>query len=88
MYKDEKDKAVEALVANKRNPFGKEILEKKSLAELKDLIKLGNVPVDYSGNSPDSTEKEFKVNERQPDGTGVPAVVGLVDAIQEKNKEV
>jgi hypothetical protein len=88
MYKDEKDKAITSLVANKRNPFSKEVLEKKSLAELKDLIQLGNIPIDYSGNSPHSEEKEFNVNERHDDGTGVPAVVGLSDSILEKNKEV
>ena len=85
MYKQEKIKAVDALLANTRNPFSKETLEEKSLKELKELATLGNVPITYDGNSPDSAPKVAKIGERQHDGSGVPVVKVLSELIKEKN---
>ncbi|MBT6051240.1 MAG: DUF2213 domain-containing protein [Candidatus Scalindua sp.] len=84
MYKEEKAKAVSALVANSRNPFSQETLEAKSLKELKELAVLGNVPVSYEGNDPDTTVKVPKAGERQDNGKGIPAVQTLSSFIQEK----
>jgi len=83
MYKEEKTKAVEALLANSRNPFAKEVLETKSLKELKDLATLGNVPVTYEGNSPDSAPKKVDRFERQDNGMGVPKVMSLSQLVRE-----
>jgi len=84
MYKEEKAKAVDALVANSRNPFSKETLEAKSLKELKELATLGNIPVTYEGNNPDSEVKTPKLGERQDNGKGVPVVQTLSSYIKEQ----
>jgi len=86
MYKEEKAKAVNALLANSRNPFSKESLETKSLKELKELAQLGNISVSYKGNSP-KEEAVFNANERQSDGSGVPKVRTLSSLIQETAKK-
>ncbi|MBT6048424.1 MAG: DUF2213 domain-containing protein [Candidatus Scalindua sp.] len=83
MYKEEKAKAVNALVENSRNPFSKETLEAKSLKELKELAVLGNVPVSFEGNNPDTSVKVPKAGERQTDGKGVPTVQTLSSFIRE-----
>jgi hypothetical protein len=86
MYKQEKVKAVDALVANSRNPFSKEVLETKTLKELKDLATLGNVPVTYEGNRPDSEEKKVAKFERHENGLGVPKVKPLSQLVSEEKK--
>ena len=72
MHRERKSKLVQTLLGNKRNKFTKEQLEAKSMDELEALVELGQVEVDYSGQSGPAAENSPKVHERQPDGTGVP----------------
>jgi len=53
MYNDKKTKMVNEILANKRNKFSKDVLEKKDAEELEALVELGkSAPADYSANEP------------------------------------
>jgi len=73
MIKDKKDSLITGLMANKANKFTKEALETKPVEELENLAALAHVEPDYVGGA-GSGYSVPKINERAPDGSGVPKV--------------
>ena len=72
MHNERKAMLVKALIENKRNKFSLEKLNQMPIDELESLTSLAQIEIDFTGQGGSFEVAALKINERQPDGSGVP----------------